>query len=53
MEEQVKKAEGEGKKVLVIRPDTEGRPACYGLCYELSSACNACGSFNACRKATI
>lgn len=32
--------------------DAEGRPSCFGNCYELSSACNACPEYNRCRKAS-
>lgn len=31
---------------------TDDRPACFGNCYELSSACNACSVYNACRRAS-
>lgn len=28
------------------------RPACFGGCYELSSACSACRWYNPCRRAS-
>lgn len=29
-----------------------GRPPCFGLCAEMSAACDACESYNACRRAS-